>query len=279
MLQTVIDIVKGAAAVMTAGDFTVHYKDNPDNLVTTKDVAVEAYIKSALSAAIPDLGFIGEEEDFAADALTHRYTAVVDPIDGTMNFTRQMNLSVVSVALLRDGAPYIGVVCNPYTNELFYAERGKGAFLNGKPIHVSDRPLREACYFTAWSLYKKEYAPPCFDIAREIYADTGDIRRLGVCALELCYLAAGRGELYFEIRVFPWDLPPRKSSSPRRAGTSALSAVHGRATTVRSPSSAQTAAKTSPTLSKRSSNMCPSSPMTTERNASETEIRELPPDR
>ena len=205
MLQTVIDIVKGAAAVMTAGNFTVSYKGNPDNLVTTKDVAVEAYIKSALSAAIPDLGFVGEEEDFAADALTHAYTAVVDPIDGTMNFTRQMNLSVVSVALLRDGAPYIGVVCNPYTNELFYAERGKGAFLNGKPIHVSSRPLREACYFTAWSLYKKEYAPPCFDIAREVYADTGDIRRLGVCALELCYLAAGRGELYFEIRVFPWD--------------------------------------------------------------------------
>ena len=205
MLQTVIDIVKGAAAVMTAGNFTVSYKGNPDNLVTTKDVAVEAYIKSALSAAIPDLGFIGEEEDFAADALTHAYTAVVDPIDGTMNFTRQMNLSVVSVALLRDGAPYIGVVCNPYTSELFYAERGKGAFLNGKPIHVSSRPLREACYFTAWSLYKKEYAPPCFDIAREVYADTGDIRRLGVCALELCYLAAGRGELYFEIRVFPWD--------------------------------------------------------------------------
>lgn len=205
MLQTVIDIVKGAAAVMTAGDFTVSYKGNPDNLVTTKDVAVEAYIKSALSAAIPDLGFIGEEEDFAADALAHKYTAVVDPIDGTMNFTRQMNLSVVSVALLRDGAPYIGVVCNPYTNELFYAERGKGAFLNGKPIRVSSRPLREACYFTAWSLYKKEYAPPCFDIAREVYADTGDIRRLGVCALELCYLAAGRGELYFEIRVFPWD--------------------------------------------------------------------------
>lgn len=205
MLQTVIDIVKGAAAVMTAGDFTVSYKDNPDNLVTTKDVAVEAYIKAALTAAVPDLGFIGEEEDFAADALTHKYTAVVDPIDGTMNFTRQMNLSVVSVALLKDGAPYIGVVCNPYTNELFYAERGKGAFLNGKPIHVSSRPLREACYFTAWSLYKKEYAPPCFDIAREVYADTGDIRRLGVCALELCYLAAGRGELYFEIRVFPWD--------------------------------------------------------------------------
>ena len=205
MLQTVIDIVKEAARIMTSGDFTVKTKENPDNLVTSKDVAVEAFIRKAIAERIPGAGFIGEEEDFSADALTREYTAVVDPIDGTMNFTRQMNLSVVSVALLHHGKPYIGVVLNPYTDELFYAERGKGAYLNGERIHVSDRPLRQACYFTAWSTYRKEYAPPCFDIAKEVYADTCDIRRLGVCALELCYLAAGRGELYFEIRVFPWD--------------------------------------------------------------------------
>lgn len=204
MLNTVISIVKEAAKVMTGGTYTVTEK-GAANFVTDKDVAVEKFLFSALSDAFPGIGFIGEEEDFAADALTREYTAVVDPIDGTMNFTRDLNLSVISVAVLHYGKPHVGVVFNPYTNELFYAENGKGAYLNGTPIRVSDRGLPQSCFFTAWSTYKKEYAKACFDISQDIYYDTCDIRRLGVCAYELCCMAAGRGELYFEIRVFPWD--------------------------------------------------------------------------
>lgn len=204
MLNTVIAIVKEAAKVMTGGEYTVTEK-GAANFVTDKDVAVEKFLAQALSDAFPGIGFVGEEEDFAADALGKEYTAVVDPIDGTMNFTRDLNLSVISVAILHRGKPFIGVVLNPYTNELFSAEAGKGAYLNGKRIHVSDRDLPQSCFFTAWSTYKKEYAKACFDISQDIYYDTCDIRRLGVCAYELCCLAAGRGELYFEIRVFPWD--------------------------------------------------------------------------
>lgn len=204
MLETVISIVKKAAGVMTGGTYTVTEK-SAANYVTDKDVAVEKFLSDALSAAFPAIGFIGEEEDAAADALAKEYTAVVDPIDGTMNFTRDLNLSVISVAILHYGKPHIGVVLNPYTNELFYAEAGKGAFLNGARIRVSDRELPQCCFFTAWSTYKKEYAKACFDLAQDVYYDTCDIRRLGVCAYELCCLAAGRGELYFEIRLFPWD--------------------------------------------------------------------------
>ncbi len=205
MLETIRKIVIDASVLMKNNRFEVKTKDSPVNLVTDMDVAVEKFLREALEKAVPGIGFIGEEEDASAGALEAEYTAVVDPIDGTTNFVRGMPLSVISVALLKRGAPYIGVVYNPYTDELFYAERGCGAYQNGRAIHVSARPLNEACYFTAWSLYKKEYAPPCFDLCQDIYYDIGDIRRLGVCALELCYLAAGRGELYFEIRVFPWD--------------------------------------------------------------------------
>lgn len=204
MLQTIVSIVKDAAEIAMHGADTVTEK-GAANFVTDKDVAVERFLRKALCDAFPDMGFVGEEEDFAADALDKEYTAVVDPIDGTMNFARDMNLSVISVAVLHCGKPYIGVVYNPWTNELFTAARGKGAALNGKPIHVSDRGLKNACFFTAWSTYKKEYAKACFNISEEVYYDTCDIRRLGVCALELCYMAAGRGELYFEIRLFPWD--------------------------------------------------------------------------
>lgn len=204
MLQTIISIVKDAAEIAMHGADTVTEK-GAANFVTDKDVAVERFLRAALYKAFPAMGFVGEEEDFAADALDKEYTAVVDPIDGTMNFSRDMNLSVISVAVLHFGKPYIGVVYNPWTNELFTAEQGKGAALNGKPIRVSGRPLKNACFFTAWSTYKKEYAKACFSISEEVYYDTCDIRRLGVCALELCYMAAGRGELYFEIRLFPWD--------------------------------------------------------------------------
>ena len=205
MLETIKQIVLAAARLMIDGKFAVKTKDSPANLVTDKDVAVEQFLKEALEKAIPHIGFVGEEGPAQSGALQAEYTAVVDPIDGTMNFVRGIPLSVISVAVLKQGMPYIGVVYNPYTSELFYAKRGGGAYLCGRPIRVSARPLGEACFFTAWSLYKKEFAAPCFDLCRDIYYEIGDIRRLGVCALELCYLAAGRGELYFEIRVFPWD--------------------------------------------------------------------------
>ena len=204
MLDKIISIVKEAAKIMTGGEYVVHEKGDA-NFVTDKDVAVEKFLYTEITKAFDGIGFIGEEEDSAADALMHEYTAVVDPIDGTMNFTRDMNLSVISVAILKSGKPYIGVVYNPFTNEMFTALKGSGAYLNGKQIHVSNRDLRSSCFFTAWSTYRKDLARACFEISEEVYYDTCDIRRLGVCALELCYMAAGRGELYFEIRLFPWD--------------------------------------------------------------------------
>ena len=208
--EIIIPLMRRAGKIMLEAENiesqdSLSEKGDAANLVTVYDVAVQSFLLTEIKKAIPDATFIAEEKENDPSVLDGEHCFIIDPIDGTTNFIQGYRHSCTSVALLKDGKPYIGVVYNPWTDELFTAERGKGAALNGKPIHVSDRPLKSACFFTAWSTYKKEFAKACFAISEEVYYDTCDIRRLGVCALELCYMAAGRGELYFEIRLFPWD--------------------------------------------------------------------------
>ncbi len=201
MLEQVIDAVRNCKKIAEA-QFTVSEKDGASNLVTTADVEVQRYLEKSLSEILPRAAFLGEEKP---DYLSEGTFWVVDPIDGTSNFVRGMGLSAFSVALIDNGEAVLGVVYNPFTDDLFYAEKGKGAFLNGSPITVSDRDFSHSVIFTAFSLYEKSLAEPCRNILAELYPHCDDFRRLGSAALELCYLAAGRGELYFEIRVFPWD--------------------------------------------------------------------------
>jgi myo-inositol-1(or 4)-monophosphatase len=99
----------------------------------------------------------------------------------------------------------LGVVCSIATCDVFSATLEGGATLNGKPISVSQNGFERSILCTALSLYKKEYAKACADVIFEAYMQCNDVRRFGSCALELCYIAAGRCELYFEMRLFPWD--------------------------------------------------------------------------
>ena len=99
----------------------------------------------------------------------------------------------------------MGVIYYPYHDEMFWAEEGKGAYLNGTPIHVSDRVFVHSHLCSAMSLYDKSLSGHCFNIIQKVYAKSDDLRRLGSAAVELAFLAAGRVELYFEIRIFPWD--------------------------------------------------------------------------
>jgi myo-inositol-1(or 4)-monophosphatase len=116
-----------------------------------------------------------------------------------------MDNSVVSVALMRRGEVILGVVRHPYLDLTFWAYKGRGAFLNGKPIHVSDRSIEHAMLATAWSAYDKSKAPACFRIAEKLYSVCEDIRRTGTAAFELCLLAKGAVDIYFEINLSPWD--------------------------------------------------------------------------
>lgn len=203
-----VSIVKNASALMKNRDFWVKNKGNTGNDVTAMDVAVQEYLKEHLLSAFPDSIFMGEEEEFDWNEKRVQETEwlwIVDPIDGTSNFIRNLQASAISVGLLHNGIPWLGVVYNPYLDEMYEAEKGCGAFLNDQPIHVSDRDFSHGHFCTAASLYDKSLAKPCFSIMEEVYGLCDDFRRFGTAAIELSSLAAGRTELYFEIRLFPWD--------------------------------------------------------------------------
>lgn len=203
MIEQVIEIVRKASKLMT-DDIIIEQKGNDSNYVTSADVNVQHYLEAHLLQLLPESTFLGEEEN--EQVVESEYIWVVDPIDGTSNFIRGLGASAISVGLVKDGKPYLGVIYEPYKNEMYYAERGKGAFLNGNPIRVSDRDFKHATMCSAASLYNKDLAKPCFNIIEKVYYQSDDFRRFGAAAIELAYLAAGRIELYFEIRLFPWDM-------------------------------------------------------------------------
>lgn len=203
MLREVVRIVREASLIMLERDFSVKTKGRCENIVTSSDVAVQDFLRERLSSLLPGSGFICEENDIVDSA--HKYVWIIDPIDGTCNFSRGIPECSISVALKKDDAVVLGVVYNPYHKELFTAVKGRGARRNGHLIHVSRRPFRDGLLCTALCVYRKEYATICSNIIGEAYQKCNDVRRFGSAALELCYLAEGQCDLYFEYRVFPWD--------------------------------------------------------------------------
>ena len=203
-IEQIVAVVREAAALMDrTGGFEVHEKESRENLVTTSDLAVQHFLVSRLGELLPGSGFLCEEEDFAD--LAHTDLWIIDPIDGTANYARGNENCCVSVALVRGGELSMGVVYSPWRGEIYTAEKGKGAFCNGKPIHVSDRSYGKGLLFTALACYRKDLSGICSRIIHDIYMDCSDIRRTGSAAIELCLMASGFAELYFEMRLMPWD--------------------------------------------------------------------------
>lgn len=205
MLGSIVDTVsESGRRVSSAHGFQVSDKGSRENIVTSADIENEMFLRSRLTSLIPRSSFVGEEGD-DAPILEEGYTWIVDPIDGTMNFSRGIPEVGISVALFRDGEPYIGVVHNPFTGRMYASEIGRGAWRDGIPIHVSDRPLEDCILSTAWCCYRKELAPRVFEVSESLYPRINDIRRIGTAAVELSMLAEGAVDLYFEIRLSPWD--------------------------------------------------------------------------
>lgn len=203
MIEAVIDIVRQASTLMIREGFEIEQKNSCSNIVTSSDFAIQNFLCDRLSALIPGCGFICEEEekvDFGKE-----YEWVIDPIDGTANYSRDIDHCCISVALRKNDEPVLGVVYSPMRDEMYYAEKGGGAFLNGKPIHVSKRSFKESVLCTALCLYRKEYAEACGSVIMDAFKKCNDVRRFGSAAMELCFLACGRCDLFFEIRLLPWD--------------------------------------------------------------------------
>ena len=199
----VIRIAKSAARLARKANFEIQTKDAPANIVTTSDLAVQELLCRELKKLLPCAGFLCEEANL--QDTKKELCWVIDPIDGTTNYSRGIAQCAVSVALVRGEECLLGVVYDIYGGSVFSAVKGGGARLDGKPIRVSERRFENALFCTAMSLYRKDLAAACRDIIYDVYMEANDIRRFGSCALELCYLAAGHCELYFEMRVYPWD--------------------------------------------------------------------------
>ncbi len=208
-LQGIADIVKEAGKIMTAATDIEHKqseKSGDYNIVTKYDVAVQQYLFSRLSELVPGAQFIGEESMEETPDIRSGYTFVIDPIDGTTNFVHGFMQSAVSVGLLKDGAMLCGVVYNPYTEELFTAERGKGAYLNGVPIRASADPITKTMVGFGTSPYHRSaLSEPTFRMLKLLFPHCQDLRRTGSAALDICYVACARLGLFFELVLCPWD--------------------------------------------------------------------------
>ena len=207
MLEQIMDVVRRAGEmVLSAHDIAAgtHEKTSAADLVTEYDLAVEAFLKRELPPLCPGAIFFGEEEAENADP-SRGWAFIVDPIDGTTNFVRGLRQSAISVALARDGQVEYAVVFDPYKNEMFSARRGGGAFLNGAPIHVSGKPLAEGIFGMGTAIYRREYLEPTMRVTEQLFRRACDFRRLGAAALDLCDVACGRVELFFEYSLCPWD--------------------------------------------------------------------------
>ena len=207
MLEEMESIVRQAGEiVLSARDISArtHEKTSAADLVTEYDVAVENFLREKLLDLLPEAVFFGEEEAGPSHP-EQGWAFIVDPIDGTTNFVRDLRQSAVSVALAKDGTVEYAVVYDPYKNEMFSAQKGKGAFLNGTPIHVSEKPLSEGIFAMGTALYRREYFVPTMRLTEQLFARSCDFRRMGAAALDLCAVACGRVEAFFEYSLCPWD--------------------------------------------------------------------------
>ncbi len=179
-------------------------KEGHANFVTKYDKKVQDILEDKLLKLLPEAVFVGEEGE-NNEILSSGYAFIVDPIDGTTNFIKDYHASAISIGLLKDGHPFLGVVYNPYLDEMFTAVSGYGSYCNGEKIHVSDKDLSNGIVLFGTAPYYEELSRKSFDVAYDYFKRSMDIRRSGSAALDLCSIAAGRAELYFELILQPWD--------------------------------------------------------------------------
>lgn len=184
---------------------SVENKLNDSDIVTTADKECEAMIRAFIAQRFPDHSILGEEAGEREGSSGYRW--VIDPIDGTTNFYSGIPLWGVSIGVEHNGATEYGVVYLPATGELFHAVRGAGAFLNGRPIAVSqDERLSRAVVSTGFPVDKDTNPDNNLDNLAAVLPHVRDIRRLGAASADLCYVAAGFLGGYWEMNLHEWDV-------------------------------------------------------------------------
>ena len=206
-LEQVIGWVKEAAVMaqqMRGEDLQVRHKSNAD-LVTEADTTIEAFMIEKIHTHFPGHSVNAEETGQHEGDLDHEW--FIDPIDGTLNYAHGLPQYAISVAYTYKGELKLGVIANPPMEEYFYTEAGKGAWLNGKPIHVSEtRELIDSMLITGFRYNLLDTPRSNVNNFVRLSREVQTVRRLGSAALDLAYVACGRVEGFWEIALNPWDV-------------------------------------------------------------------------
>jgi len=205
------DIIQEAGR--EAADFI---KKNADNfgdkkfkgrvdMVTDIDLGAEKIILNKIRKHFPNHSIVTEESDNKDTSSNYRW--IIDPLDGTTNFVHSFPFVAVSIGLEFNGEMVLGIVFNPFIQEYFFAEKDKGAFLNDKPIRVStNENLKSSLLSTGFPYELSDHFERNMELFSKIYRQAQGVRRAGSAALDLCYVACGRFDGYWEFDLNPWDV-------------------------------------------------------------------------
>ncbi|RBL93750.1 inositol monophosphatase family protein [Chitinophaga flava] len=186
------------------GRFEVSSKSTVNDLVTEADKKSEAVIIEVIRSAYPDHFILSEEVGEIKTDSTIKW--IIDPIDGTVNFANGIPLCCVSIGVEKEGEMILGAVYNPFMNELFVAEKGKGATLNDKPIHVSTKTnVATSCLVTGFPYKWEESENDPLNVLGNVIKQGIPVRRLGSAAIDLCWVACGRFDGFWEHHLQAWD--------------------------------------------------------------------------
>jgi myo-inositol-1(or 4)-monophosphatase len=205
--STLIKATEAGAKVLSAyfnGTFKISNKEGLNNLVTEADIASETAIIEVIKQEFPNHFILSEEA--GEIIMDSEYKWIIDPIDGTVNFANGIPLCCVSIGLERAGEVIMGAVYNPNLNEFFFAQKGFGATLNDKKIQVSEKTdVMSSCLVTGFPYTYLDTANGPLQVFERFIRNGVPIRRLGSAAIDLCWVAAGRFDGFYEHKLMAWD--------------------------------------------------------------------------
>jgi len=211
MLNVAIKAARAAGAIINRASLDIDLlrvnTKAPNDFVTEVDQASERAIIETLLAAYPGHGMLAEESGRAHGAKDSEYVWIIDPLDGTTNFIHGFPVYAVSIGLAWRGQLQQAVVYDPTRNDLYYASKGRGAFLNDRRLRVSKRiRLGEALIGTGFPFRKGDNFKRYLRMFEEVAQNCANMRRPGAAALDLCYVASGAYDGFFETGLSPWDI-------------------------------------------------------------------------
>ena len=194
----------GSVLLRHYGGHTKVFKKGIIDLVTEADTGSESIIIDTIRSVFAEHAILAEESGLSQGDADFQW--IIDPLDGTTNFAHQLGLFSISIAFALKGETVFGLVFNPITRELFTAEKGEGAVLNGRPISVSQsKTVSESFLVTGFPYNLRDHLDPLIKRFAKCLKASQGVRRLGSAAIDLCFVACGRFDGFWEQNLKPWD--------------------------------------------------------------------------